>query len=396
MMKRDAVLLRFLLLILLAVAGLQTGVVSAGERWPLSPIGSRDFFPVGVWLQSPINAQRYHAAGFNVYVGLWTGPTVEQLRQLTQAGMLVICSQNQEALAHLDNPIIIGWMHDDEPDNAQSLGQGKGYGPPVPPEKIVEQYRRMRTVDPNRPILLNLGQGVAWDGWYGRGIRTNHPEDYPRYIQGCDIASFDIYPQTHTNPQVAGNLWYVARGVERLVGWANGDQMVWNCIECTHIKNPRSKPTPQQVRCEVWMSLVHGSTGLIYFVHEWQPKVNEAALLRDPNMLAAVTTINRRIQQLAPVLNSPTITGRVTVVAKNEKVPIAVMVKRDDQSIYVFAVALRGEATSAQFTIKALSGTRPATVLDENRTVQAQSGVFSDDFAPWDVHLYQVSAGETP
>ena len=24
--------------------------------------------------------------------------------------------------------------------------------------------------------MLNLGQGVAWDGWYGRGTRTNHPE----------------------------------------------------------------------------------------------------------------------------------------------------------------------------------------------------------------------------
>ena len=27
------------------------------------------------------------------------------------------------------------------------------------------------------------------------------------------------------------------------------------------------------------MSLIHGSMGLIYFVHEWKPKFNEWALL---------------------------------------------------------------------------------------------------------------------
>jgi hypothetical protein len=377
------------------IVGMQGTAASAGERWPLSPIGNKDFFPIGVWVQGPANAQRYRAAGFNVYVGLWEGPTVEQLRLLTQAGMRVICGQNAAALAHLKDPIIVGWMHGDEPDNAQPV-PGGGYGPPIPPEKIVEQYRKIREADPNRPVMLNLGQGVAWDGWRGRGIRTNHPEDYPLYAQGCDIASFDIYPQTMEYPEVAGNLWYVARGVERLVGWTAGKKMVWNVIECTHIKNRNSKPTPRQVRCEVWMSIVYGSTGLIYFVHEWEPRFQEAALLTDPNMLAAVTTINRRIQQLAPVLNSPTITGQVKIAPRNEKVPIATMVKRDDKNLYIFAVAMRGEATSAQFTISSLTGARPITVLDENRTLQSQSGVFSDDFAPWDVHLYQIPTAEAP
>ncbi len=396
MMKARVVHRQRLFLVAFAIAGLVAIAASAGERWPLSPVGNKDFFPIGVWLQNPANAQRYRAAGFNLYVGLWQGPTAAQLQQLTQAGMPVICGQNQVALSRLNDPIIIGWVHGDEPDNAQSLGEGKGYGPPVAPDKIVAEYRQMHAADPNRPILLNLGQGVAWDGWYGRGIRTNHPEDYPQYLQGCDIASFDIYPQTHDNPQVAGNLWYVARGVERLIGWAQGKKRVWNCIECTHINNRKTKPTPQQVRCEVWMSLVHGSTGLIYFVHEWQPKFNEAALLSDPNMLAAVTTINKRIQQLAPVLNSPTITGRVTIGVKNEKVPIATMVKRDDKHLYIFAVAMRGEPTSAQFTVSALPDARSVSVLDENRTLKAQAGVFADDFAPWDVHLYQIPLATTP
>src|ERR1043166_8549124 len=95
------------------------------------------FFPLCVWLQSPRNAERYKAAGINTYVGLWKGPNEEQFNQLKVAGLKLICHQNQFALAHKDDPTIIAWMQDDEPDNAQSLGQGKGYGPPVLPEKIL-------------------------------------------------------------------------------------------------------------------------------------------------------------------------------------------------------------------------------------------------------------------
>ena len=131
-------------------------------------------------------------------------------------------------------------------------------------------------------------------------------------MKGGDIVSFDIYPVVHDNPEVAGKLWYVARGVERLVQWTDGKKVVWNCIECTRIQNANAKATPHQVRAEVWMSIVHGSMGLIYFVHEWEPKFNESALLSDPPMLAAVTRINRRLSELAPVLRGPTISGRVS------------------------------------------------------------------------------------
>lgn len=236
--------------------------------WTNAPWSDPNFFPMAVWLQAPANAARYRQAGINTYVGLWKGPTEAQLSALKKAGMFVICDQNEVALRHLNDTNIIAWMHGDEPDNAQSLGEGRGWGPPIPPAKIVEDYHRMRAADPSRPVLLNLGQGVAWDGWHGRGVRSNHPEDYPEYLKGCDIASFDIYPAVHDRNEVAGNLWFVARGVERLVSWTEGRMPVWNCIECTHIGNPDRKATPHEVRAEVWMSLIHGARGLIYFVHQ--------------------------------------------------------------------------------------------------------------------------------
>jgi hypothetical protein len=305
--------------------------------------------------------------------------------------MYVICSQNSVGLAHKDDPTIVGWMHGDEPDNAQARRGGNGYGPPIPPEKVVADYRRWKEADASRPVLLNLGQGVAWDQWIGRGVRRNHPEDYPEYVKGCDIASFDIYPACHDHPDVAGKLWMVADGVRRLRGW-HGSKPVWNCIECTHISNPEAKATPQQVKAEVWMSLVRGSRGIIYFAHEFKPKSIEAGLLADSEMLAQVTAVNRQIQSLAPLLNSPDIAGGLTVTSSAADVPVEAVLKRDAEATYVFAVGMRNGETSCQFKLGDLSGKAHAEVLGEARSLDVHDGQFKDTFRPWDVHLYRIRA----
>jgi len=370
----------------------------AAPKWKNGPPTDEHYFSIAVWLQDPKNAARYKAAGINLYVGLWRGPTTNQLLALEQAGMSVICAQNRAGLASRNHPSIVGWMHDDEPDNAQSLGQGKGYGPPVLPESIARDYERMRAADPTRPVLLNLGQGVAWDNYIGRGVRRNHPEDYAEYVKGCDIASFDIYPVVHDQPEVAGKLEFVARGVERLRQWTGGEKTVWNCIECTRIANLRTKPAPRQVRAEVWMALIHGSRGLIYFVHQFQPVFREAALLEDPEMLSAVTAINRQIHELAPALNSPDIVKGVTVESTAADVPLAWMLKRRGDTAYLFTVNMRPRPTRGAFVIRestlGFGRAIAVTVLDESRSFPMRNGELADDFKPYEVHLYELRRGQ--
>ena len=111
-----------------------TGNVYA--KWRNGPFQETARFPIAVWLQDPRNAPKYQALGINLFVALWKGPTAEQIAELKRHRMPVICEQNDYALKHLDEKTIVGWMHGDEPDNAQSLPNGKGYGPPILPEKI--------------------------------------------------------------------------------------------------------------------------------------------------------------------------------------------------------------------------------------------------------------------
>lgn len=395
-MKSSHRILLLALLSLLFVAPFNSRAAEATDsspyaRWKHGPPADANYFPIAVWLQSPRNAERFKAAGINLYVGLWNGPTAEQLDALTKAGMPVICAQNRFGLTQTNNPIIVGWMHNDEPDNAQAQGEGQGWGPPILPAKIVADYERLRAADPTRPVFLNLGQGVAYDNYIGRGVRRNRMEDYPEYVKGADIVSFDIYPVVHDKAEVAGKLEFVPRGVQRLVEWTGGTKPVWNCIECTHIGNPSAKATPDQVRAEVWMSLIHGSRGLIYFVHQFEPAFKEAALLDDPEMLAAVTSINRQIHELAPVLNSPSLIDGVTVNSSNATAPIAWMKKRHGGATNLFTVNMRNEPTRGTFAIDDLPANAKVEVLGEGRQLQLADGSFVDEFKPYEVHLYRVS-----
>jgi len=386
-------------------------------RWENGPGKSDGYFPVAVWLQEPKDAKLYKAAGINLYVGLWKGPTEEQLDTLREAGMPVVCAQNELALQkHLNDKLIVGWMHGDEPDNAHKFAdywggdkerikeawpeiyksrgldknEYRGYGPSVPPKWIVRDYESIQANDPTRPIMVNLGQCVSWPNWKGRGERSGHMEDYPEYIKGCDIVSFDIYPAAHSAIGVKDALWYVPQGVRRLRLWSGDRKVAWNAMECTEIAAAGAKPTPEQVKAEVWMSIIHGSRGLIYFVHKFTSPRSTRKLLEDPEMLAAVTAINNRIHKLAPVLNSPTIADGAIVTSTNAKTPVHAMVKQHDGATYVFAVAMYEDETTATIQVAGLSGSKTVEVLDESRTITIANGKFTDKFKGNAVHLYKI------
>jgi len=287
-------------------------------------------------------------------------------------------------------------MHGDEPDNAQDLPDKSGYGPPILPQKIVDEYTAMVKADSTRPVMLNLGLSVAYNEWGGRGTRTGHAEDYPEYFKGADLVSFDIYPVAGGPHEVEGKLWYVPKGVDHLVSISHGEKVVWNCLECTHISEPTKLATPQQVRAEAWMSIIHGSMGLIYFVHQFKPTFIEAGLLAEPEMLAAVTALNKQITSLAPVLNSPTLANGAQLQVEAEKqsepnpAPVDIMVKHHQGSTYIFAAEMRDAPAKATLTVPTLKLGSTVTVLDENRTIDVKDGSFTDTFAPWDVHIYQI------
>src|SRR5215470_2571534 len=152
-----------------------------------------NFFPIGVWLQSPARAATYKAMGINTYVALWGGPTEAQLAQLARNDMFAMTAQNEVGLNSVNRHVIKGWLHDDEPDNAQPIGLGI-YGPCVPASEVAARTQVMKTRDTTRPVMINFGQGIANEFWRGRGPCTGDEQYYDIAIRDADILSFDFYP----------------------------------------------------------------------------------------------------------------------------------------------------------------------------------------------------------
>jgi hypothetical protein len=381
-MRRDFSILCCLLIFVPCSMGQNPGTIAKDP----------DFFPIAVWVQSPSNAAAYKANGINMFIGMWGGLDQKKLNDLKEAEVKVICEQDSFGLSHLNESAIYGWMHGDEPDNAQMNRKTRKYDPCVDPAIIIKSYGEIKKNDPSRPVYINLGQGVSYLNYIGRGECRGDIDKYKisanGYLKGCDIASFDIYPVNNRDAESQNNLWYVPKGIDSLISWSNNSKPVWCWIECTKIaeRNPR-KPTTSEVKSEVWMALIHGAKGFGYFCHSFVPPEDEAALLHDTIMLKAVKAINNQVTSLAAVLNSPNTYRYATVSSSNTEVPVDFMTKNNGKENYIFAAGMRCGFTTATFNVT--SGNR-VEVLGEGRTINITNGKFSDEFSPYGVHLYKI------
>ena len=351
------------------------------------------FFPIAVWTQDPANASAYKENGINLYINIYGGLNQKKLDALKKAGMRVVARQNSFGLTRLKEPLIYGWINGDEPDNAQRNTKENKWDPCLDPADIIRDYERIKQNDPTRPVYLNVGPGVADTNWIGRGACRGRTDMYMvknnGYLKGCDIASFHIYPVNSHEAEVRGKLWYVAHGIDNLQEWSNHAKPAWCWIETTHISEKTARgPTPEEVKAQVWMALVHGAKGFGYFCHSFVNETDDMALLHDTVMTGAVKAINEQVTALAHVLNGPDTKGYASAESADQSVPVDILTKRDGKVNYVFAVAMRDGETSVSFDVR--SG-KKVEVLGENRTLEIKKGKFVDHFSSYGVHLYKIT-----
>lgn len=375
----------FIILFMFCIGSISFGQTPGNKN--LKP----DFFPIAVWAQNPTNAEAYKNIGVNMFVAV--NLNQETLDLLKKAGMLAIAHQNDFGRANLQDNTIYAWMHGDEPDNAQAKKNGgQGYDPCIDPAIIIADYEKIKKSDPSRPVYLNLGRAVAYTKWGGRGACTGNTDSYKMskngYLKACDLASFDIYPVNASEPEVKNRLEWVATGIKNLIEWSDYSKPMWCWIETSKIgEKADRKPTPAEVKSEVWMALIHGAKGFGYFCHSFLKPMDTAAPLHDPEMSAGLKAINAEVTSLARTLNSDNTQGYATVASSNNEVPVDIMTKKQGKENWVFAIAMRSDDTKASFNVK--SG-KQVEVLGENRTIKINKGQFSDDFSSYAVHLYKI------
>ena len=358
--------------------------ISPYVQWENGPPKDPGYFPLAVWMQSPRHVREYQSIGINTFVGHWGDLNQADLDVFANSGMSLIVGQSAFAISAQGSSAIAGWLQPDEPDNAQPDGNG-GYGPCIAPGVLKKNYARYRANDPSRPVLLGFGRGVSDVWWIGRGSCTGDVSYYAQAASAGDILAFDIYPVANGT----GRLDDPAKGVRNLIHWSGGSKIIWNDIEASAIHGGKA-PTASQVRSEVWLSIIAGSRGIDYFVHEFSPSFREDEIFNHPQLVKGVAALNKEVQSLAPVLNSRTIEGRASVFSSPSTVPVSFMMKKFAGAIYIFAAATADASAEGNFKLAGVSR-GSAVVLGENREIRISHSIFRDHFAAYGVHLYRIS-----
>ena len=150
---------------------------------------------------------------------------------------------------------------------------------------------------------------------------------------------------------------------------------------------------PEHIRAEVWMAICGGATGIGYFTHVWKPSYRQFGPPEENRQ--AIRAINEQISRLAPALLADASREPVSL-ATGDGVRVALLAKRHQQQLYLFAVNYdsRLMATDATFSLGGLKEGAEITVIDENRSIRASAGSFTDSFSSLAVHLYQIDRVE--
>lgn len=377
-------------------------------------------FPIGVWLQQPRFAAEYKALGINYFLGLDGGPTAEQMALLRESGMRVIPGLNAYAEANLlADPLVVGWMHGDEPDLAhvypRDLLKGptgkaiikerwpelyeeldldtkeyNGWGLGAHPINDVQKdYKRLRGIDPTRPVLIQLSKAAATKGVEpGRGDRSGKTWEYPLYIEGSDYVSFDIYPVAYGNPD---KLYQVADGVTQLAEWGRGSRPQIVAIEAGF--GDKAMADASQQRAQIWMAINHGAAGIFYFCHRWTGEGSAMKFyadnmpIRDKVLGEGIKKINAELQSLAAVINSPHIENLVQ--ASGAEIDLGTRVH--EGKTYLFAVERGNRESDAEFSVDGMKSGK-VEVIGEGREIPLKDGRFVDRFTPFQTHLYRISS----
>ncbi|NLF31635.1 MAG: hypothetical protein GX591_12200 [Planctomycetes bacterium] len=417
---RCALIVVATLAVALAPAGAApaTGPLDPIEQVEIGPnrefrVNGEPFLPIMSWAQGSGSYGMLRSLGFNTFCG--GGRSGEAAGAAKAAGGYLIPDFTRTLIG---NPSVLAWIHGDEPDMPQRRqqaatpdqieGQGgarpRGSEPKRPAAEVQEHYRNIKQADPSRPVL------VTFTGHFFEKIRSHYTAEqqatlYRQYIQGADVVGFDIYPiYGHGRP---GWLNHPADAVAQLTKMA-GPRPVYAWIETSKGSRWMSyerQPDvlPMHTRFQVWGALINGATAIGYFTHAWAPTFKEFAPTDE--MRAELLRINSQMTRLAPAILAAPARTAVTM-TMSDGLPCQFKATTHDGSLYLFAqnrdlgpnsenlgqfdpISPRGG--TATFTVAGMKAGTTIEVVDENRTLTAADGGFTDAFGPLAEHIYKIA-----
>ncbi len=342
-------------------------------------VNGKPFFPIGLYHVSPAAVSSINVGtrlaglpevdlwdsmkqvkqhGFNVIHHTWGMPTDEYLQKAEEQGLWVVpevASPTAEQVATANKfSNILMWYGSDEPSGERLIW-------------IRDALAKTSKLDPNRPVSAAVCS----------------PDLFKPALQGFDFVMMDPYLIRYS--PLSGIANWIQKGNDA----CNGTKPIWMVPQAFTIGNsPWSEPTGEELRCEAYISLVHGVKGFIWYAfwtsEQWKdnPKGRNQWFLPDSKLWDYFTILNKEVSDMAPVY----LTGK-------SKGPISCSSKEihTNQWTYkgkTYVMAVNPTNKTVRCEIGGFKD-KKTEVLFESRKVEPTNNKLKETFKPLETHLYK-------
>ena len=291
------------------------------------------------------------------------------------------------------HPAVMGWYVGDDTLDHNT------------PEDMKTKYEAIKSVDPYHPTVqadpvnaVHPFAPVAAEDDPSRSrpvvnfTDTFRPELYP-------VRDFSEKNAMECVPLVIDDMKTIARDIRDM---ATATKHTWCVIQyfegwgdSFEKATWKRFPTWQELRAMTWAAVIHGARGVQWYSYRYETKRFVHGFMYKEETRNNIRRMSQEIFQLVDVLvqRADAPAPAVTILSGPEKDAmqndsISVMVRKLDGHTYIFALNSAYQPVKASIAAAGLSN---GTVLyEDNRSVKVENGAITDDFQPYDVHIYKL------
>ena len=281
------------------------------------------------------------------------------LREYIDHGYEDISAITHKVNTFKGHPAIIAWYMNDE----------------LPPEylpQLEKRYKKVRELDENHPVW-----SVHWNtDWLLKEAHTT------------DVVGVDCYPIPH-NP-----ITFVSRIADSAKKAGKPLWLVPQIFDWSDYGRQGRPPTKDEMRAMTYLAVNHGAKGLIYYSY-FNLLEDEFSPVPTAPQWKKIKDITSEIRDLRHVFLSTDKTNPNDVVCSNANIDFKLM--RDGDTYYLFAVNTKKESINGvSFDIKGVKNPSTfAVMFERHREIVLNNAKFTDDFGPYEVHIYKAKSDGT-
>jgi hypothetical protein len=171
----------------------------------------------------------------------------------------------------------------------------------------------------------------------------------------------------------------ITQPIDQTKAFMRGKGPVWAVLDLG--SEGALEPEPAELSVMTYLAVTHGANGVL-----WEPF---GYVKEHPGVRQTLLTLAGELRELTPALVSAT----VTVITGTNKKGMHGTARRYQDQLFLILVNASNEAQpGTTFTLSGVPESAPVEVLFEGRTLTLAKGVLTDDFEPYERHVYRLTA----